>query len=234
MKGLTQGLLYGIIWAMILVFTAGLGLLVLGPVLFLTFAGAEQRAAKAYACLRTTLMRDEELLAEALQHRIFALWHRRALVAVTSSRVLLIQRGLLGGFKMQDIQWKDLVDATIEQNVLPDLCGSNLSFKNSNRQVGLMSIEGVEAQMAADIYAQAQAEEQAWEEKRRVRAMEETRAAAGGVVVHAAPQASSPMPAASGANRMLQEVEKAKSLLDIGAISDVEYNEMKAKILAAV
>lgn len=34
-------------------------------------------------------------------------------------------------------------------------------------------------------------------------------------------------------NRMLEEIAAAKGLLDAGAISDVEFQEMKAKILAA-
>lgn len=232
MKGVMQGLVYVGVWTMAVIFTFGIALLPLGLLVFLTFVGAEGRAEKAAASLRTTLMRDEELFAEALQHRVFALWGRRASIAITNSRVLLVERGLLGGFKMQDIQWKDLIDARIEQNVLPDYCGSNLAFSNSSRRVGPMSIDGVESSVASDIYGKAQSEEQAWEEKRRVRAMEETRAAAGGVVVHTAAQAPVAA-AASGGNRMLEEIEKAKRLLDMGAISDAEYQEMKAKILSA-
>ena len=74
-----------------------------------------------------------------------------------------------------------------------------------------------------------QFEEQAWEEKRRIRTIEEVRAAAGGVVVNNAP---APSENKSGGNRMLEEIQKAKELLDSGAVSDAEFQEMKSKILA--
>ena len=74
--------------------------------------------------------------------------------------------------------------------------------------------------------AKAQYEEQAWEEKRRVRGLEETRAASGGVSIGAMDRAGG----VSG-DRMVEEIRKAKELLDSGAVSDAEFQEMKAKIL---
>ena len=76
------------------------------------------------------------------------------------------------------------------------------------------------------MYAKAQFEEQAWEEKRRVRGLEETRAASGGVTVGMGAGAGGAAP-----DRMVEEISKAKALLDAGAISDTEFQEMKAKIL---
>jgi hypothetical protein len=55
--------------------------------------------------------------------------------------------------------------------------------------------------------------------------MEEVRAAAGGVTVHAQPQAQT-------SNRMMDDIQQAKALFDTGAISDTEFQEMKSKILA--
>jgi hypothetical protein len=142
----------------------------------------------------------------------------------------MIARGLFGGFQMGDIQWKDLRDARIEQNVLPEVCGSNLAFRHANMGVAQLSVDGIESTVASTIYARAQSEEQAWEEKRRVRAMEEVRAAAGGVTVHTSqPSGSAPVPAG---NRMIAEIRQAKAMLDDGTISDTEFQEMKSKILA--
>jgi hypothetical protein len=204
----------------------------LAILLFFTFAGAQARALKAEKIVQTTLMKGEQLVAQTLQHRAYALWKRRDVLAITNSRILIIQRGLLGGFKMMDIQWKDLQDATIEQNVLDSICGSNLQFAHLNEGVPPMSVEGVKSDAASLIYAHAQAEEQAWEEKRRVRAMEEVRAAAGGVVVHT-PQPQAAAPQATAGGRMLTEIQEAKRLLDAGVISDAEFQEMKSKILAS-
>ena len=195
----------------------------------LVFAGAEGRAAKAKTAINKVLMADEQIIAHGVQHRIFALFNRRALLAITPSRVLVVRRGILGGFKMVDIQWKDLLDVKIDQNILGDLCGSNLKFVHLNRSLPAIDVEGIPNDAGSAMYAKAQAEEQAWEEKRRVRAMEEVRAAAGGVVVHAPAAAAAP----AAGNRVLEEIQKAKELLDRGAVSDAEFQEMKSKILAA-
>lgn len=241
MKGILSALFWGLAWLVLIVMTAGIALLPFGLAMFLIFAGSVGREQKGFDQLATTLMREERLLVQAIQMRIFALWHRRLIIGVTSSRLIIISRGLLGGFTMKDIQWKDLVDAKIEQNILPTMCGSNVEFKHRNVGVGLMEILGVEHSLAAEIYTHSQAEEQAWEEKHRVRGMEEARAGSGGVYVNTAPVGQStevPPPALVArkqpqANRMLEEIERAKSLLDAGVISDAEFQEMKSKIISA-
>jgi hypothetical protein len=228
--GLLNLVAYGIV-GLLAVFTLW-GIIPFAFLAFFTFKGAEQRADQALGQLTTTLMPDEILEAQALQSRVFALWQRRVAIGITNSRVLIIRRGLIGGFKMSDIQWKDLADVTLEQNVLPDLCGSNLNFKHFNAGAGLIQVQGIASDVASTIYSNSQAQEQAWEEKRRVRRMEEVRAAAGGVTVnnaHPATQAA----AKAGTGSMIEEITKAKALLDTGVISDAEFNEMKAKILAA-
>lgn len=197
---------------------------------FLIFAGAPTRAEKARGIIGSTMMANEVIEVQDIQHRIFALFQRRSVVAITNHRIVIVRRGLLGGFKMSDIQWKDLADARIDQNIADSICGSNLVFKHLDVRTGWMSVDGVHSDLARQIYARAQAEEQAWEEKRRVRAMEEVRAAAGGVVVHTA--ATAPAAEASG-NKFLADIQKAKAMLDAGVITEVEFQEMKAKILAA-
>jgi hypothetical protein len=130
---------------------------------------------------------------------------------------------------MRDYQWKDLRDAKLEENIFPNLFGSNLKFNVGTNSVE-MHINNIPSNVASEIYSQAQSEEQAWEEKRRVRALEESRAASGGVTIH------SGSPSATGggnvATSMLDELAKAKALFDGGAISDVEFQEIKAKVLA--
>lgn len=233
MKGVLQLAIYVAFWVISVIATTGVALLALGLLLYLTFAGSAKRADKASETISTTLMTSEDLIAEAIQHRVFALWSRRAVLAITSSRILVMRRGLLGGFTMKDVQWKDLEDVTIEQNVLASLCGSNLLFKHLNKGVALIEVNGVNSDVAPTIYAKAQHEEQAWEEKRRIRSIEEVRAAAGGVVVHTGSSHAAPEAAPRGGNRMLEEIQKAKELLDSGAVSDAEFQEMKSKILSA-
>ena len=93
--------------------------------------------------------------------------------------------------------------------------------------------------IATEMYKVAQKEEQAWEEKRRVREMEETRAAAGGVMFAGGgiPSAQTPALQATQSSQSLStsvadELIKLKKLMDQGIISDVEFNEMKSKLLS--
>lgn len=227
MKGIVELLKAIGIWLLVSVLTVGVGLIAVAVWAGLVFIGAEGRAEKARATLKSTLMTGEQVIAEAVQHRVFALFRRRMVIAITSSRILTVQRGLLGGFKMADMQWKDLKDVRLEQNILDSLCGSNLAFDSLLLGHPGIAVDGVPCQAATAMYAKAQYEEQAWEEKRRVRGLEETRAASGGVTIGA----SDGVGGSSGGDRMVEEIRKAKDLLDAGAISDSEFQEMKAKIL---
>jgi hypothetical protein len=212
-------------WAIAVV--AGLGLIYWAFVV----RGLEARRRKAVEKLTSTLMTGEQNLGEALQLRLCALSSRRLLVAATSSRVILIRRPLLGGFTMEDYQWKDLHDAVLSENVLPNLFGSRLSFtirRDGREEIeGTVVADGIEARVASRLYTVAQEQEQAWEEKRRVRTMEEARASSGGITL-----GGYPADGGGAAGSTVEELERAKKLLDSGVISDVEFNEIKSKILS--
>ncbi len=199
----------------------------------LVIRGLEARRLKAVEKLTSTLMSNEQKLSDAIQLRLCALLSRRLMVAATTSRVILIERPLLGGFTMKDYQWKDLHDATLAENLLPNLFGSRLSFTirrdGQGENEGTIVADGLEARVASRLYTAAQDQEQAWEEKRRVRSMEEARASSGGITLGGGlPGAAGGAPVGSP----LEEIERAKKLLDIGAISDAEFNEIKSKILS--
>lgn len=224
MKGVVSLLQTVGLWLLVVLVSLGVGLIPLAIWAALVFLGAAERAEKANATLDKTLMPGETVVARALQQRVFAMFKRRTAIAITSSRILTVQRGLLGGFRMADMQWKDLKDVRLEQNVLDSICGSNLGFDSLLLGHPGFQIDGVPSEAAAGMYAKAQYEEQAWEEKRRVRSLEETRAASGGVTIGGDA-------GGSGSDRIVEEIRKAKELLDSGAVSDTEFQEMKAKIL---
>jgi hypothetical protein len=213
-------------WVVIIVGTLGVGLLLVPVYWLLVIKGSEGRALKAADKLQKTLMEGEHLVSTALQMRLLALTTRRQLVGLTGSRLIFINRSRFGGFTMRDYQWKDLTDVQLSENMLPNWFGSQLSFKANG---SLVAIDGVRSDDAAEMYRHAQRQEQAWEEKRRVRELEELRASSGGTTVHAGHTPGVPSVGGPGA---LEELQKAKKLLDEGIVSDVEYQEIKAKILA--
>lgn len=227
MKGVISLLQAIGIWLLVVVLSLGVGAIALAVWAVLVFLGAPARADKANATLDKTLMTGETVIARAIQHRVFALFSRRIAIAITSSRILVVKRGLLGGFKMADMQWKDLKDVRLEQNILDAMCGSNLAFDSLLAGHPGIAVDGVPEAAASSMYAKAQYEEQAWEEKRRVRRLEETRAASGGVSIGA----SDGLGGGASGDRMVEEIRRAKALLDEGAVSDAEFQEMKAKIL---
>jgi hypothetical protein len=232
MRPLLNVLGFALFWLVFIAATLGGGLLLFVPYCLLVFRNQEARAAKAGEKLRAAVMDGESVVHSALQLRVAALTARRLTIAVTSSRIIVVTRSLLGGFTMKDYQWKDLTDVQLAENVMPQWFGARLAFA-TGASGGSLEIDGIASDSASAIYRHAQAQELAWEEKRRVRQLEEVRAASGGVVMNAG------VPAGAAANdgkigAAVDELERVKRLLDSGAISDVEYQEIKAKVLGRV
>jgi hypothetical protein len=65
----------------------------------------ENGLGKPLADLRSVLIAGESAEAWAVQRRMFALTHRRVLVAATSGRLVIITRPLLGGFELISVRW---------------------------------------------------------------------------------------------------------------------------------
>ena len=190
--------------------------------------GLEQPLAQ----LRSVLIPGETLDAWAIQMRLFALLHRRLLVAATSGRLIVLTRKLLGGFDVTSIRWQDLEEVTLRVGMLSaDLAlraGKATDLASLGAQgAHSVAFEGLSKAQAQAVYRICQAQDQAWREKRRVRELEELRARAGGIQVSSGPVAAS----AAGADAV-RRLQEAKQLLDAKLITDAEYEALKAKILS--
>ena len=252
MKALTNILWWICSWISIFIFLFLLSSLFdnsyLGIFLFIILAGSyyyfvfinqNARVKKANTKLLDYLIEGESVVVKGLDTRPFALFKRRQIFAITNSRIIRLERGLLGGFDMLDYQWKDLKDAQISENVFPSITGSTLSFifqANSEEPIEVYP----EIEVASKAYRHSQQEEQAWEEKRRIRDMEEKRAESGGVFIG---QGSKPIQSNNSETisqnkkqqrniDITEELFKLKKLLDEGILNDVEFQEMKSKILS--
>ena len=185
--------------------------------------------------LRSVLIPTESLEAWAVQRRVFALSHRRLLVAATSGRLVVITRHLLGGFDVADVRWQDLEEVTLHVGMV----GAELAIRAGNATdlasqgasaTRRLEFPGLRKEQAQAVYRICQAQDQAWREKRRVRELEELRARSGGIQVGAGQAAYAGGAGQSDAVRRLQE---AKQMLDARLITDSEYEAIKAKIVSS-
>jgi len=200
-----------------------------------TFGGHEPGLDKPLEHLRSILIPSETLEAWAIQRRIFALSHRRLLLAATSGRLILLTRKLLGGFDVSDIRWQDLEEVTLRVGMLgADLvvrAGKATDFASQSAQ-GAQRIEftGLRKDQAQAVYRICQAQDQAWREKRRVRELEELRARSGGIQV--SPGVGGYAGTGAGQADSVRRLQEAKQMLDNRLITDAEYEAIKAKIVS--
>jgi hypothetical protein len=191
--------------------------------------------ASATQRLRELLVPGETLEAVAAQRRIFALAHRRIVVSATSGRLMVMSRGLFGGFQINDIRWQDLKEAQLRVGVigatLRVVSLSNSDLAMSGQPAGVTAITGLHKDEAQRLYTICQAHEQEWREKRRIRELEELRAKSGGITLGGMPGASSPV---ADNDDAVGRLERAKEMREKGLISDSEYEAIKARLVSTL
>jgi hypothetical protein len=166
----------------------------------------------------------EEILFIATQNAT-AMSIRKDSVVVTTNRIIGFKPGVLGRVSFNDYLWQDVLDVSMKQGML----STEIVIETAG---GKQEVGAIDKEQAKRLYGLAQQLEQEWREKRRVREMEEARAKAGGVYMGAIPGTPMPAAAAAPAEDAVSKLSKAKAMLDQGLISDVEYEALKAKVLA--
>src|SRR5882762_4454592 len=158
-------------------------------------AGEDAGSHRALDTLRSLLTTDETLEAWAMEHRLFALTHRRFCIAATSGRFISLIRRLLGGYDSADIRWQDLKETRISAGILAadlTLIAQASSDLNIGSEVNrVWTFTGLRKDQAQAMYRICQQHDQVWREKRRIRELEELRAKSGGVQIGGAPSAYS-------------------------------------------
>ncbi|HEY3656868.1 MAG TPA: hypothetical protein VGL34_18000 [Steroidobacteraceae bacterium] len=193
---------------------------------------------RALATLRGLLTTDETLEAWAMQHRLFALNHRRACIAATSGRFISLQRRLLGGYDSADIRWQDLKETRIRAGIISadlTLVAQTSSDLNIGSEINrVWTFEGLRKDQAQSIYRICQQHDQVWREKRRIRELEELRAKSGGVQIGSGPSPYSNADAAGAESEPARRLRQAREMLDAKLISDSEFESIKAKIVSGL
>ncbi len=200
--------------------------------------GDDRGAQRGLEHVQAVLVPGESVEAWAIQRRMFALTHRRVLLAASSGRLLYITRKLISGFDLTDLRWQDLEEVTLHVGLIAATIRvrvRKVSDLASERPPDPRWLEfhGLRKAQAEAVYRVCQAQDQAWREKRRVRDLEELRARSGGIQLSAGPAGVGASPVTSGISDSARRLQEAKQLLENKLISDSEYEAIKAKILSS-
>ncbi|HEX3603493.1 MAG TPA: PH domain-containing protein [Steroidobacteraceae bacterium] len=191
----------------------------------------------ALATMQGLLTSGETLEAWAAQRRIYALTHRRALIAATSGRFISVKRRLFGGYDSADIRWQDLKETRISAGIIAadlTVVAQSSSDLNLGAEVNrVWSFEGLRKDQAQAMYRICQQHDQVWREKRRVRDLEELRAKSGGVQI-GAQSAYGGADAAGSESEPARRLRQAREMLEAKLISDSEFESIKAKIVSGL
>ena len=218
-----------------------------------TYSLADKGSTLALDEVRTLLTPDERVVTSAIQHRLYALVHRRRIAAATTGRFIYLHRRLLGGYDPLTIRWQDLKDVSITVGMFTATVAVSYSANMSDTAGGedrfqLLSVSGLCKDAAQALYRECQAQEQSWREKRRVRSMEEMRARSGGAQIAtgvytqgqplggqpAFPGDPAPGGPGGGGETPAQRLGRAKEMLAQGLITDSEYESIKARIVGSL
>ncbi len=210
-------------------------------------SSGDRGSAAASQQLRSLLVSGETVVVGAIQHRLYALLHRRHLAAATTGRFIFLTRRLLGGYDPTTIRWQDLKEVGITVGLFTAtvtiIHGANMS-DTAGDEAHFQTLRATSLRKAAAeaLYRECQMQEQSWREKRRVRSMEEMRARSGGTQIATGiyPQsgfADRPIehaPAPDPAETPARRLARAKEMLTEGLISDAEYEAIKARIVGGL
>jgi len=172
------------------------------------------------------LTSGEEILHVAIQNPITALSAAPDSVVLTNKRFIIYRPKFLGGAQFEDYIWRDLGEARLTEGLL----SSTISLKSITGK--MLSMEHLHKGAARKVYSLAQDMEERVREERRLREMEEKRAAAGGISI------SGGMPGAVAAtppapkDDPVEKLGQLKRMLEGGLITAEEYDAKKKDLLS--
>lgn len=146
-------------------------------------------------------------------------------VVLSNKRFIIYRPKMFGRVDFEDYIWRDLRDARIKEGVM----GATLTMQTVGGKQLL--IDYLPKAQARRLYSVAQEMEEAVREERRIRQMEEQRAAAGGVIFQG-PVPGQSTPPAPAKEDPVEVLTKLKAMLDAGLITGAEYEVKKQEIIS--
>jgi hypothetical protein len=204
------------------------------PKPWLAFVGEGQDplvVERSYSRLRTVMTEHESLVVLVVQKKP-VLNVSPHVLAATNRRVIVYRTKLFGRMTMEHFVWSKLSDAKLSEGVL----GSTVSF--AVIALGRVHMDYLPKEQARAFYRFAQQQEEAAVVTRRQWALEESRAAAGGVMVNnlTQPLVQTGVPGTSQSAEAdpATRIRALKSLQDAGLIDQAEFDAKKAEILRTI
>ena len=201
-----------------------------GPSLLSRFLNEEQDPGivnKVYGRVSQILTRNEEVAYIAVQKKPLKINLSSDCVVLTTRRFILYHARVLGQVEFEDYIWRDLRDAQIKEGIIGAV------FTMSTVHGKQLVVEHLPKAQARKLYAFAQDMEERVLEERRLRAMEETRAAAGGVILQGGlPPVQAQPQAVPGGQDPVEQLTQLKRMVDAGLITAAEYEVKKREVLS--
>jgi hypothetical protein len=178
-----------------------------------------------YSSVSEILTSDETISYIAIQNKPVVNVTPTAVI-LTNRRFIVYSPKLLGGSNFTDYIWRDLHDAHLKEGM------RSSTFRIKTVSGRILNVDYIPKKQARRLYSLAQEMEEKVREERRLRDIEEKRAAAGGVFVRDMPLSQPPTPTEKSPDDPVQKLKQLKELLEAGLITETEFEAKKEEILS--
>ncbi|WP_439506232.1 PH domain-containing protein [Sediminibacterium sp.] len=169
---------------------------------------------------------NEEVQYIAVQKKTIGVNFSPDCIALTNKRIILIRPKSFGlSLDFKDFSWLNVADVHMKEGVF----GATITIRTTSGQTDIM--EDIPKAQARRLYRFAQEMEETKKEERRQRDLEDKRAIAGGGITINTPS-HQPQATAAPVEDPMEKLSKLKSMLDMGILTQAEFDAKKADILS--
>jgi hypothetical protein len=169
---------------------------------------------------------NEEVQYIAVQKKTLGVNFSPDCIALTNKRIILIRPKSFGlSLDFKDFSWMNVADVHTKEGVF----AATITIKTTSGQTD--SMEDIPKAQARRLYRFAQEMEETKKEERRQRDLEDKRAIAGGGITINTPS-NQPQVTAAPVEDPMEKLTKLKSMLDMGILTQAEFDAKKADILS--
>ncbi len=169
---------------------------------------------------------NEEVQYIAVQKKTLGVNFSPDCIALTNKRIILIRPKSFGlSLDFKDFSWINVADVHMKEGVF----AATITIKSTSGQTD--SMEDIPKSQARRLYRFAQEMEETKKEERRQRDLEDKRAIAGGGITINTPS-HQPQVTAAPIEDPMEKLTKLKSMLDMGILTQAEFDAKKADILS--